>query len=305
MTNKNSSYAAYMASDFSLARAPKRSKHAPMVCAVLAGGLMLGHLMARPSLDAMQQAVVDFMAPAFVVAQAPLMGIHQKIEALYAWSTVKDENEALRVENERLKAWYQAALMLQSENKALRDLLNVDRHDAQSFITTRVIADGSSSYARSLVIEGGRNGGILKGQGVLSHDGLIGRVIEAGVKTSRVLLLQDINSRIPVLIEGTEEKAILAGTNGPRPILDHVAANNTIKSGQRIITSGLGGLFPYGIPVGETIVNGDGTISVALFADPEQSQHIQVVDYGMRPLIGDPSISAASADRPQDNLEAN
>lgn len=257
--------------------------------------LMTAQTLARPAFNGFQQKVFDLAAPVLDYAERPLSELRAATEALSEWATLRDENVALRAENEKLKAWYQSALMLESENKALRDLLNVDDSQAHKFITTRVIADGSSTYAKSLVVESGREAGVSKGEGVVSREGLLGRVIEAGSRTARVLLLQDINSRIPVVVEGSNERAILAGTNGAMPVLAHLADGNAVRAGQRVVTSGLGGLFPYGIPVGETVANADGSVGVALYASPERAQHVQVVDYGIRPLLSDPTYSASAS----------
>lgn len=296
MTNNRINYASYASPDVAVAGASRKRLTLPLVLMVTAAGLMAAHVVARPTLDRLQQGVFDVASPLLEMAQKPIDAVRTRLNVLGEWAVIHKDNDALRAENEKLKEWYQAALMLQSENTALRDLLNVDKEQAKSFITTRVIADGSSTYAKSLVIEGGKNAGVVKGQGVVSREGLIGRVIESGSRTARVLLLQDINSRIPVLVEGSNERAILAGTNEASPVLDHLAADNKVAPGQRVVTSGLGGLFPYGIPVGETVVNRDGSIGVHLYAAPERSQHIQVVDYGIKPLLGDPSYSSASAD---------
>lgn len=276
-----------------------------MILMIGAGFMMGAHLLARPSLDKLQQGVFDVASPMIDLAQKPINALQDRVASLSAWATIRHDNDELRAENEKLKEWYQAALMLQSENKALRDLLNVGKDQAHNFITTRVLADGSSTYAKSLVIEGGRDTGVLKGQGVVSREGLLGRVIESGSRTARVLLLQDINSRIPVLVEGSNERAILAGTNGAAPMLDHLSSDNHVATGQRVITSGLGGLFPYGIPVGETVKNSDGTIGVRLYAAPERSQHVQVVDYGIKPLLGDPIFSSTAAASDIDLSEPN
>jgi rod shape-determining protein MreC len=299
-------YAAYASPEVAAHGASRKRVSVPVFLMIAAATLMGAHLLARPSLDRLQQSVFDVASPVVDLAQRPLDALHNRIASVAAWTSVQKDNDQLRAENEKLKEWYQAALMLQSENKALRDLLHVDRESAHNFITTRVIADGSSTYAKSLVIEGGRDAGVLKGQGVVSHEGLLGRVIEAGSRTARVLLLQDINSRIPVLVEGSNERAILAGTNGMMPTLDHVAADNRVASGQRVITSGLGGLFPFGIPVGETVLNNDGSIAVKLYAAPDRAQHVQVVDYGIKPLLSDPIFSStAAAGGDDDSSEPN
>ncbi len=305
MTSRPVNYAAYVNPEAAHGAMSGKRVTVPVLLMLVAGGFMATHLLARSSLDRLQQNVFDMAAPAIELVQRPLDAARAQLGALSEWAAVRHDNEALRAENEKLKEWYQAALMLQSENKALRELLNVDSEQAQKFVTTRVIADGSSTYAKSLVVEGGRGAGILKGQGVISHEGLLGRVIESGTRTARILLLQDINSRIPVLVEGSNARAILAGTNQSMPVLDHLAGDAKIAAGQRVITSGLGGLFPYGIPVGETVMQSDGHIAVALYAAPERTQHVQVVDYGIKPLLGDTSFSAASVESGADDAEPN
>lgn len=256
---------------------------------------MLAHVVARPSLDKLQQSALDVLAPVLQLGAQPVEMVQKKLGDVWALVTVQQENEALRAENEKLKEWYQAALMLQSENEALRSFLNIEAQGAKNFITTRVIADGSTTYAKSLVVEGGRGTGIVKGHGVVSHEGLIGRVIESGERTARVLLLQDINSRIPVVIEGVNARAILAGTNRSVPVLNHLNSEQVVPNGARVITSGIGGLFPYGIPVGVTAMQDDGTVGVQLYAHAQRSQHVQIVDYGIKTLLGDPIYNSASA----------
>lgn len=295
MTGHRINYATYASSEVASPASFRKRVSVPLVLMVAAGALMGAHLLARPSLDRLQQSVFDLASPVIDMAQKPIDALHERFDVIARWAVIRKDNDSLRAENEKLKEWYQAALMLQSENKALRDLLNVDSEQAKNFITTRVLADGTSTYAKSLVIEGGRDAGVVKGQGVVSREGLLGRVIESGTRTARVLLLQDINSRIPVLVEGANERAILAGTNGAEPTLDHLATDNKVAAGQRVITSGLGGLFPFGIPVGETVKNDDGSIGVHLYAAPERSQHVQVVDYGIKPLLADPIFSSTAA----------
>lgn len=305
MTGNHINYAAYVSPEVAVAGSSRKRLTLPLALMIVAAVLMGAHLLARPALDRLQQSLFDLASPVLDVAQKPIDAVRVRLNAVAEWAVIRRDNDALRAENEKLKEWYQAALMLQSENTALRDLLNVDREQAKSFITTRVIADGSSTYAKSLVIEGGRGAGVVKGQGVVSREGLIGRVIEAGSRTARVLLLQDINSRIPVIVEGSNERAILAGTNAAMPILDHLAADHKIQAGQRVITSGLGGLFPYGIPVGETVLNGNDSVGVQLYAAPERSQHVQVVDYGIKPLLSDPIFSSTAAASDIDLSEPN
>jgi rod shape-determining protein MreC len=177
--------------------------------------------------------------------------------------------------------WYQPAHRLESENKALRDLLNMKEDAALEFHSGAIIGDTQTQYSQTILVKIGQNDGIDKGQGALTHEGLIGRVIESGDTTSRILLLSDINSRIPVTVEGTQDRAILAGRNAGDPVLDHLPEDHGIMAGQKIITSGHGGVFPYGVPVGETYMTDNNEIAVRPFASADRSSHVQVVNYGL------------------------
>jgi rod shape-determining protein MreC len=194
---------------------------------------------------------------------------------------VQKNNEQLALENQRLLEWFQTANRLDAENKALRDLLNMKEDDAVTYHSAKVISDSNTQYSHTILVKLGENDGLSKGQGVLSFEGLIGRVIDTGAETSRVLLMSDVNSRIPVTVEGTNDRAILAGTNNGDPILDHLPETHSVKVGQKIITSGHGGVFPYGVPVGETYLNADGQLAVRPFADANRANHVQIVDYGV------------------------
>lgn len=243
--------------------------------------ILLVNCFAADKVDHLKHALVDHSIGVTEVANIPLAFIQDRYDAAMDILAVKRNNDILAAENERLLEWYRTANRLNAENKALRDLLNMKADAALEFQSGKVIADAETQYSQTILVRLGAKDGIEKGQGVLSHEGLIGRVIETGVETSRVLLLSDINSRIPVTIEGTQERAILAGTNGGNPVLDHLPEGHKIITGQTIITSGHGGVFPYGIPIGETYLNDEGKIAVRPFADANRSNYVQVVNYGV------------------------
>lgn len=211
----------------------------------------------------------------------PVQAVTFQIERARALWDMQKNQEMLMAENERLMDWYQTANRLDSENKALRDLLKMKDTEAVEYQSAKVISDAATQYSHTILVKSGEIDGLSKGQGVLSHEGLIGRVIETGKNTSRVLLMSDINSRIPVTIEGTQERAILAGTNNATPILDHLPETHKVVAGQKIVTSGHGGIFPYGIPVGETFVDSDGQMAVRPYADANRANHVQIVNYGV------------------------
>ena len=123
--------------------------------------------------------------------------------ALRGFITVYRENIRLAEENERLLGWQQVALRLSAENAELRDLAKLVPEPAISFVTARVIADSGGAYARSVMVNAGRDNGVARGQAAMTGEGLVGRVAEVGSRAARILLITDLNSRVPVVVEGT------------------------------------------------------------------------------------------------------
>jgi len=228
-----------------------------------------------------KQYVADQAVVATETVFSPVQYAATELMRVKALWEVQKNNEMLAAENERLIEWFQTANRLDAENRALRELLNMKEEDAVQYHAAKVIADTATQYSHTILVRMGSEDGLTKGQGVLSHEGLIGRVIETGQKTARVLLMSDVNSRIPVTIEGTQDRAILAGTNDGDPILDHLPKSHAIAEGQRVVTSGHGGIFPYGVPVGETYKTKDGWIAVRPFANANRANYVQIVDYGV------------------------
>ena len=147
------------------------------------------------------------------------------------------------------------------------------------FITAQIISEHGSAFSSTALVNAGSAHGISKNQAVISERGLVGRVIDAGKHSSQVLLLTDMNSRIPVMNERTREKMILVGKNASLPVLTYVASDNAGKKGDRIITSGDGGVFPKNIAVG-TVKNIDSSaMQVELFANMSDIEYVSVVEY--------------------------
>jgi rod shape-determining protein MreC len=237
------------------------------------------------SLGAVRSGVTDISAPVIAAVHAPIQGAADYVRAITGIAQLQEENMRLQQENMRLREWRQTALLLQSENKAFRDLLNVKTPMAKSYVTAPVIADSGNAYVRSLLVMGGMRDGVKNGQAAMAAEGLIGRVIEAGNTASRILLLSDINSRIPVLIEGDNWRAVLAGRNEEPAKLLHIPPEAKLEAGQRVITSGHGGLFPQGLPVGEIGRGEDGAFIVVPYADIERVQFVKIVDKVLDPNL--------------------
>jgi rod shape-determining protein MreC len=194
---------------------------------------------------------------------------------------LRAENAQLRKERDRLLQWEAAGRRLEAENQALQRLLRFIPHEARGFISARVIADTGGAFAHSLVLNAGSDDDVRRGQAVVSGDGLVGRVVGVGARSSRILLLTDLNSRIPVVTEQSRVRAVLAGNNTSRPVLDHLPPNDTVTVGERVVTSGHGGVFPPGLPVGVIVsVSDSGTVVQPLVAT-DRLEYVRVVDYGL------------------------
>jgi rod shape-determining protein MreC len=219
----------------------------------------------------------------------PVATINDLIADIEDLANLRAENVRLREENARLLAWQSVARRLEGENAELRGLLNFKEGPQATFITARVVGDSGSAFVRSMLLNVGSRAGVSSGQAVVTGEGLIGRITEVGDGWARVLLLSDLSFRLPVLIERTRERAILTGDNSPMPKLGMIQSVAGIQAGDRIITSGHGGSFPVGIPVGVVASTADGSIRVKPLGDIVRLEFVRVIDYGITGLVTGPA----------------
>ena len=244
----------------------------------------------RPdSLSSVRGAALDAFSPVLAVVNWPVQQAASYVRTVTGLAQLQAENARLADENARLRQWYQAALQFKAENASLQKLLNIKLQPGQHYVTARVVADSGNAYVRTLLVMSGHDQGIDKGQAVLAGDGLIGRVVESGARASRVLLLTDMNSRIPVLVEGSNEHAIVAGNNTDTPALAFLPPGANPAEGTRLITSGQGGIFPYGLPVGRVMKDRDGRFMVQPFADTGRTTYVRIVD-----KVEDPNLHTSA-----------
>lgn len=257
--------------------AARMSRYSPFLLTGIAGLLLLTS-MVRPAVwNGPRAAMTDLFSPLIFAVSAPFNWVADGVGEITGLTQIRAENEHLRAENLRLKEWYQTALLLQAENQSLKDLLNVLPEPSQSYITTRVIGDSGSSFIKTLLIQAGTLDGVTDGQAVMGGQGMIGRVIESGNRAARILLLSDMNSHIPVVVEGVNMRAILAGTNSDMLTLEHLPPDQLIQKGARVVTSGVEGLFPAGLPIGDVVAVENGLVLVRLYSDPANSSYVQVI----------------------------
>lgn len=234
----------------------------------------------RPQLfDNARSGAQVALSPVMMLVSLPFQKASAIIHDIYGIAALQATNARLEQENARLRGWYQIALLKEAENKSLRDLLNLKLDPADTFVTARIISDAGNSYVKSLLLSAGLRDGIDKGQAVLAGDGVAGRIIEVAPDSSRVLLVTDMNSRVPIMVSDTMQHAIMAGTNTAQPKLIHMPQDSQMADGAHIITSGYGGIFPPGIPVGRVVTDENGTKRVELYADLGKMQYVRIVKH--------------------------
>ena len=224
--------------------------------------------------------VYDSVSPVMKVVSRPIQMVSQGFYHVIGLSDLVTENARLKQENARLKQWYDHALALQAENQSLKSLVNLTDLPRYTHVTARVIADTGGAFSKSVMIDAGNKSGVKDSFAALTGIGLVGRVVETGRWSSRVRLLTDANSRIPVLIEQSRHRAVIAGNNTQEMDLLYLPDEATVSVGQRIVTSGHGGIFAAGIPVGVVSSVGADGIRVTPIVDLGRLEHMQLVDFG-------------------------
>lgn len=245
---------------------------------IIASLVLVFGLIKPQAISGLRIAVTDLMTPTLSAISTPFQNVAATMGNISGVASLRAENAQLQAENIRLREWYQTALMLQAENQSLQELLNLEINPAHKYMTARVISDAGNAYLKTLLISSGTSSGVQKDNAVLSGEGMVGRVIEAGQNAARILLVTDINSRIPILIEGSQQKAIMAGDNSDFPVLKHLPLDSSLVAGARVVTSGDGGVFPAGLPVGRLVKNEAGKFVVKPFAETNKVTYVRVID---------------------------
>ena len=183
-------------------------------------------------------------------------------------------NELIK-ENNELKNNISKTDFLELENSQLRKLIDEQIESPSNLVSARVMIDKQSPYLNSFVINIGSNKGIKNGMAVLDGKNFIGRIVDVNFFSSRVLLVSDLNSKIPVLSEPSGSHAILSGHGTNEPTLEYLSKNNGIQDGDKIYTSGKEGIFTPGLVVGKAKIEKN-KIKVLLFADLDQITFVNI-----------------------------
>ena len=190
-----------------------------------------------------------------------------------------EDYQKLIIEVEKLKAEKSIDDFILEENKKLKMIID-DYLEVSEEIFAKIIIDKDSPFLRSIIVNKGSKNNVKKGMAVLDGDYLIGKVVEVNYSTSRALLLSDLNSKIPVTIEPGSYECILSGTGGSQGVIQYLKEEYIIEENSLVYTSGSGGLFKAGIPIGKIIFSEAGDKKYVNFlSDFSQLKFIKIVSY--------------------------
>ena len=261
----------------------RREQNLALVSAVVSGAVIATGLLlvviARVNPDGaarMRGFMLDLITPVWSVVRAPFDGVGRATDWVSDYAAAVDRNRRLETELAAARAELQRAA---ADRRALATLKRLDKLAEPTRIlvsTARIVSATSGSVVRSAMVAAGRRNGVIPGLPVISADGLIGRTIEAGSISARVLLLTDPASRIPVVIVRTGQVALVVGTNRPAlELRDKVGADLLLRAGDRLVTSGDGGVFPPGVPVG-TIIDPQEPVLIRPAAHPVGAAYVRI-----------------------------
>ena len=274
-----------------------RDRNTPDRYSTALGRLMLGALVVMllglfllwridsPRVERLRMEITDRVIPNFAAITAPMTSAVNILRSARSYTRIYQQNQELRRELQQMKAWKEAALQREQENARLLDLNNVRLDPKFTKITGVVLADSGSPFRQTVVLNVGRRDGIVDGWAAIDGIGLVGRIAGVGERTSRVILLTDTASRIAVSIESNGQRAMIVGDNTSRPPLEFLEAPETVRPGDRVVTSGDGGVFPSGLLVGQVTQNLSGRLRVRLAADMQRLEFLRVVRHQPRELI--------------------
>lgn len=242
----------------------------------------------NPRLERIRMSLIDSVAPSMNWANEPLDFAWNIAQDSQNFLDVYDQNRALRREIESLQAWRERARLLEEENAQLRALNNVRLASRTTFVTGDVFADSGGPFLQSALVNVGRRDGVDDGAAAVDGRGLVGRVVGVGQRASRLMLLTDFSSRVPVVVQPGARRAVLSGDGTAAPKLEFLDGADKIKPGDLIETSGDGSVFPPDLPVGRVVTTASGTWRAALLADFARLEFVRLLRYQPDTEIDDP-----------------
>jgi len=228
-----------------------------------------------------RETAMETAAPVLALFAGPIGWVHDRVGDVSDYFRVLEENKALREENAALRQWEDEARSLRAVISALEELDAYNAPPAAKPINAFVIGEANEAYAHSMIVNAGAKDGAEVGFAAVDERGMIGRIVDVAPNASRILLLNDIQSRIPVFVEGSYVEGLLVGrsTSNPTIAITMLANGDRIEPGQRVVTSGAGGVLPRGLTVGVISKLTEKEAIVELSADYARTRLVRIIDY--------------------------
>ncbi|MBO6774425.1 MAG: rod shape-determining protein MreC [Marinibacterium sp.] len=258
------------------------------VVALALFGVFLVWRIDSPRVERFRAQLTDRVVPNMDWAMAPVTATINLVRDYQSYQRLSDQNRELRNELRQMQAWKEAALQLEQENARLLDLNNVRLDPRLTFVTGVVLADSGSPFRQSVLLNVGARDGIVDGWAAMDGIGLVGRISGIGQTTARVILLTDASSSIPAVVQPSGQGALVSGDNSSAPVLDFLESPDLVRPGDRVVTSGDGGVFPAGLLIGQVAADPAGRLRVRLAADYERLEFLRVLRHLGTEKIEDP-----------------
>ncbi|WP_424927521.1 rod shape-determining protein MreC [Amaricoccus tamworthensis] len=227
--------------------------------------------------ERLRVALVDRFVPSFEWTLKPLAAAGRMIGDFQAYNRVYEQNNELRRELQRMQAWREVALQLEQKNAKLLAINNVRLNPGLTYVTGEIVSDPGSPFSRSAMVNVGTVDGVEDGAAAMDGLGLVGRIAGVASRSSRIIFLTDTSSRVPVIVLPSGQRAVASGDNSSAPVLEFLEQSDAVSVGDRVVTSGAGGLYPPDILLGRVVDDGHGRHRVRPAADYGRLDFVRVV----------------------------
>ena len=231
----------------------------------------------NPRVERFRAVIIDAIVPNMNWAIAPATTAANLVSDFNTYADLIKQNQELLRELQRMRNWKEAAIQLEQENARLLELNNLKLNQKFTFVSGIVIADSGSPFSQSVLLNIGERDGIVDGWPAMDGLGLVGRIAGIGSTSSRVILLTDVSSKIPVIVQPSGQEALITGDNTPNPSVEFLQDTSLVRPGDRIVTSGRGGTLPPDLLVGQLVVDPNKRLRIKLAADYERLKFVRVL----------------------------
>ena len=228
-------------------------------------------------LERFRHALIDEILPSANLLLEPIKISHQILSDFQSYSKLYQQNQDLKNELQKMIGWKEAALQLEEKNAQLSILNNVKLDPTINWVTGQVIADSGSPFNQSALLNIGSDDGVKDGAAAMGGLGLVGRISGVGKNTSRVLLLSDVSSSIPIIVQKIGRKGLVIGDNSSNPVVNFLGNSRSLMPGMRITTSGEGKVFPPDLLIGTLVLDTSGKMRVDLAAELAELNYLRVL----------------------------